>query len=356
MNRRTFLFLAGMTLLTPGALLRGRSEVGLPRRALGGASPLQRLDIDEIAAKVHSLGQRIEHGADLQQAAASAQSLSAALWQSVSLGEIAISDPLVAATTLSADMLLAAIQEATLGWWQDRPRITGDTYGRLTSLLDQTRDPGLRRHRGRIDVRRAVLLREAKQSARAVQVLDVSFAAEEFDLRSEDDEGALLLLAAHCQRIHTYAVQGRRATWHRELSILEEATDREARSDSAKRRLLNVIQYTRGVGYKRFMWEARAHPKKRSQFAQESFTALSALQSLPDGARAVHDINLYHPSLPFTLCEPELASSAADALVWLWPEEAERQLRELQADGARRYPSVLRKIAAQLTLARRLLP
>ena len=351
MNRRTFLFLTGASLLAPGTLLR-KSNGGRSRAQFLGQSPLnQHLDLEEVTTKLELCSQQLASGVGPDQVHDAIQELSASVWRQVATEELSLLDPVVAETVWNVDILLAAVQEATLGWWKDRPHITGETYSRLTNMLALNSHQRLELPRVRLDVRRAVLQREGRQPAQAERILQVSTAGLAHEQMDGNEHAALLMVASRCQLIHTHAIQGRQAAWHREISTLQEEVEHTALTIATKHRLHNIILYARGVGYKRFMWINRDLPKDRTRLAQAAYSSLDQLQSEFNGAMAVHDINLYHSSLPFTICTPELTSSSLDALVWLWPEEAERQLLLLKRDAITLYPSLLRKIDAQLNLA-----
>ena len=113
-----------------------------------------------------------------------------------------------------------------------------------------------------------------------------------------------------------------------------------------------------GVGWKRFMWRlhTRAPYNRTPSRAIETYAAnavdwLDALRERPDGAQAVRNINMYHPSISGTLAAPELEASAIDALVWSNPEEAIHRAERLRAIAVTHFPTVLAKIDESIRLA-----
>lgn len=263
-------------------------------------------------------------------------------------------DPAIVTARINADMFLAALQEAVLPWWGNRAAIAIDTYDRLEEdVFRQIGPDGDLDQYARLCLRRAVLRREGKEKEQAKEC--------EREIRNlgplfERVGSPLLAVAYSCQYLHTLAVIEEWDLWRDKFDeIRRTQIDHTHVSDALRARLLGILAYAEGVGFKRFMWSLRGGADERMRdFASHSAQSLGAFTA-SNGAQAVHDINLYHEDIPPEHVQAELESSAIDALIWCRLEEAHERALSLQQQAQVIYPAMLGKVTAQLVLIERLM-
>src|SRR5438270_3229981 len=117
-----------------------------------------------------------------------------------------------------------------------------------------------------------------------------------------------------------------------------------------------MVTYAEKVGYKRFMWNLRyakgeKASKKRRDFVEQSAGLLTCLREREAGIRAVHNINVYHTSMPVVCgAEARRIGSALDTQVWYDPEGALQEAQKLKEQVEQGYPSLATKLGAQIQL------
>lgn len=274
------------------------------------------------------------------------------------------SDPALLEIRMRSGMLLAALQEMTLGWWGARPTIAEDAYGIIAEDVVPHLRPArhaddrselLRIEAMRLNLRRAVLLREGKKLSDADDLLAAMAGDLHIDQLGYAPADAVLIVAYTAQRIHTLAAQNQHAQWKDELKRARDAVAFAPVSLNDRARLHAILDYAQGVGAKRFMWYMRKLTGVRTAFAEEAYNTLRDLRLGRFGARATHDINLYHSSVPLYYMEPELECSELDALIWIDPRMAFEQAMSLLARAKRLYPTLVGKIEQQVDLSLTLL-
>ena len=275
-------------------------------------------------------------------------------------GLMRASDPALLEIRMRSGMLLAALQEMTLGWWRERPSIADNAYGIIAEdvvpRLRPARHPGdrselLRTEALRLNLRRAVLLREDKKHADADDLLAGMAGDLHIDQIGYAPADAVLIVAYNAQRIHTLAAKNELERWKDALKRARDAVAFAPVSHAERARLDAILDYAHGVGAKRFMWYKRKQAGVRTAFADEAYTILRDLRHGRFGARATHDINLYHSSVPLYYMEPELECSEIDALIWLDPRAAFERAMALLARAKRFYPTLVGKIEQQVDLS-----
>jgi len=257
-------------------------------------------------------------------------------------------------------MLLGALQETVLGWWKERPLISGETYGTLAEEIfplarqshhADTRVEMIQSERARLDLRRAVLLREGKRMEECDTLLYRLNDQFHIERLLFEPQHAVAIVAYACQRVHTLAVENRFRTWEYELKRTRDYVSSANVSDAMRERLFGIVAYTVGVGYKRFMWHNRTRAAVRASFADMAYRTLKRLRESGAGGQATHDINLYHVNVPLSYVEPELETSEIDALLWLDPRAAFEQTMALMVRASSTYPSLLTKLSEQVALS-----
>ncbi len=275
-------------------------------------------------------------------------------------GQMRASDPALLEIRMRSGMLLAALQEMTLGWWGARPTIADNAYGIIAEDVvphirptrhAEERSDLLRTEALRLNVRRAVLLREGSKHSDADDLLAGMAGDLHIDQIGYAPAGAVLIVAYNAQRIHTLAAQNQLAQWQDELKRARDAVAFAPVSHTERARLHAILDYAQGVGAKRFMWYSQTRPGVRTGFAENAYKTLRDLRQGRFGARATHDINLYHSSVPLYYMEPELECSEIDALIWIDPRAAFEQAMSLLARAQRLYPTLVGKIEKQVDLS-----
>ncbi|HEX9037399.1 MAG TPA: hypothetical protein VF808_10460 [Ktedonobacterales bacterium] len=275
-------------------------------------------------------------------------------------GWIRATDPALLEIRMRSGMLLAALQEMTLGWWSARPSIADNAYGIIAEDVVPRLHPSrhaderselLRTEALRLNLRRAVLLREGKMHSDADDLLAGMARNLRMDQIGYAPADAVLIVAYNAQRIHTLAARNLLEQWQRELKRARDAIAFAPVSHTERARLHAILDYAQGVGAKRFMWYSQNSVGIRTQRAEEAYTMLRDLRQGRFGARATHDINLYHSSVPLFYMEPELECSEIDALIWIDPRAAFEQAMALLARAQRLYPTLIGKIEQQVDLS-----
>jgi len=255
---------------------------------------------------------------------------------------------------ISSTMLLGALQETVLPWWKERPR-TVQTYNALAKEIFHAEwaKEAFPREYAQLILRRAVLYREAQQ----IQICEGLLARldEEALKRTQDP---VIMAAYYSQHLHTLSKEGRLFAWQRESDALRRKVEGLTTDPHVREELLAIVDYTIGVGYKSFMWNLRqataeSATRLRRTYAEQAYHWLAGLHAGPQSLRSVRHINLYHGSLTDEQTIPELESSEIDALVWYAPEEALRRAIELRPGVERLYPSVVKKLDSNISLAQK---
>jgi transcriptional regulator with XRE-family HTH domain len=262
---------------------------------------------------------------------------------------------------IRAGMLHAALQEAVLPWRLDRPSRAIATYDALMEDIFLTiphyhLPRGYEKEQARLILRRATLHRERDQSDACAQELA---ALSTYALEVTQDPA--LRLAFEAQQLHTLATMAAPleiGEWQRRANQLRKRVDGLRLSNDALQDLHSIVDYTIGVGWKRFMWYLhQQHPQSPSpsplieRYARQASHWLGTLRTSARGGRPVRNINLYHSSISDRSAAAELEASEIDALVWCEPEEAIRRATALRALAGSRYPSVLAKLDDAIRLA-----
>jgi hypothetical protein len=275
-------------------------------------------------------------------------------------GLMRASDPALLEIRMRSGMLLAALQEMTLSWWGARPSIADNAYGIIAEDVVPRLRPArhadnrselLRTEALRLNLRRAVLLREDKKHLDADDLLASMAGGLHIDQIGYAPADAVLIVAYNAQRIHTLAAEDERERWKDELKRARDAVAFAPVSHAERDRLLAILDYAQGVGDKRFMWYSQENAGIRTKHAEDAYKTLHDLRRGRFGARATHDINLYHSSVPLYYMEPELECSELDALIWIDPRVAFDQAMSLLARARRLYPTLIGKIEQQVDLS-----
>jgi hypothetical protein len=252
-------------------------------------------------------------------------------------------------------MLLAALQESVLTWGTDRPRQTTRTYNDLEAFIRRTRDPvQFSADYIRLLLRRAVLFREDEWADECYTILSGS-SVTYFIQASGDPTAEVAVLT---QRAHTLAVQENFPAWKRAVDRARDHVESMAVSARTRQRLHAIVDYTVGVGYKRFMWMLReddTRRREREAFARLAYDQLSELRQSAFGGSSTRDINFYHPCITDSRSLLELEASAIDALVWCDPEAVPARCSALRAQARSSYPAVLGKLDRNLVLVEKIL-
>ena len=182
-----------------------------------------------------------------------------------------------------------------------------------------------------------------------------------FDLDRIEDHTLQVALAA--QSLHTtttFMEPTERVIyeWRKAADKIRARIDAFPIAAEEKQQLYAVVDYTMGVGWKRFMWRLhmktpynRTPSRLIEEYARNAVGWLDALRTGPDGAHAVRNINMYHDSISDSLAAPEMEASVIDALVWSNPEEALARAKQLRAIAELRFPTVLAKLDESIRLA-----
>lgn len=361
MERRDFLKLIGVAIIAPKPVLE---QLSVPAHSVAPLA-LRRsgVDFDEFHAALDLCAEGLQGNRDPRNLLSPVQRISDKLARLQDAGRVSAADPAFVEISVRTGMLLGALQETVLGWWKERPLISGETYWTLAEEVfplarsSRSNDPRtvmLRTEHARLDLRRAVLLREGKQLDECDALLYALKDQFHIERLLSDPQGAVAIVAYACQRVHTLAVENRYQDWETELKRTRDYVADAAVSDAMRQRLRGIVAYTVGVGYKRFMWHYRKRDSLRTSFAEKAYRTLKRLRESGDGGQATHDINLYHASIPLAYVEPELETSEIDALLWLNPQAAFEQTMALRVRVASTYPSLLTKLDEQITLSQEL--
>lgn len=339
MERRTFLELVGVAIVMPAVVLHRGIDLDVYDSALDAWSVAlyQRYAPADTLKQVEQISAKLKY---LQEAAV-----------------YSAKDTRFAEVRIRAEMFRAALQEAVLPWWQERPRVAMRTYAELDREVFRVVGPEkFGEEYARLLIRRATLFREGKEGDHLAE------SAHQFEQIAHYFNDTVIgnpvvLVAYACQRLHTVAVQGDFHTWSKERDKVIKYVEGLRVDPPLKQELWGIVAYALGVGNKRFMWQLRdaeSASRQREEFAREAQNWLGQLRSRGQGGIAVHNINLYHPGMPAAHSEPELESSEIDALVWSDPEQAIRRAAALAYKAGLIYPSVARKSEAQILLAQKL--
>ena len=270
-------------------------------------------------------------------------------------------NPRVADLRISGGMLIAAVKEAVLPWRTQRPVESIRVYDDLEKLFfeDPRKLPkGFERHQARLMLRRAILYRERDEVERCLEELEL---IRSFDLDRVEDHTLQVALAT--QSLHTTTTfmeptERIISEWQKSADKIRARIDAFPIVAAEKEHLQAVVDYTMGVGWKRFMWRlhtqtpsARTPTRMIEEYARNAVSWLDTLRKGPEGAHAVRNINMYHESISDSLAAPEMAASVIDALVWSNPEEALARAEQLRADAESRFPTVLAKLDESIRLA-----
>lgn len=268
-------------------------------------------------------------------------------------------------------MLYAGLQEAVLPWRSERPRAAIATYQSLMddvflTVPDRQLPKGYEKDQARLLLRQALLERERERDDICEQGLHVVGA---YDLEMTEDP--VLQVAYETQRLHTSAIRGTPAdipAWEHRAAVVQRRINQLASSLPAEQvqNLQDVLDYAIGVGWKRFMWhllqeqsqtrrgpQARVSSPRIAEYARRASNVLDGLRSRMQAGLSVHNINMYHPSIPVQAAAMELEASVIDALVWYEPEEAVHRSLALRSVAEERYPSVLPKLDDAIRRGRR---
>ncbi len=253
---------------------------------------------------------------------------------------------------IRTDMFLATLQEVALPWQGSRDDAALRTYDEL--LNEVFRQGASRRFPedyAALLVRQAVLLREADR----LYLCEPKFHQLQGLLGQIQEKQPVLWIACRCQELHTLAVQGLEDDWAKLLEEIKQHVEALQVAPADKAKVDGIVTYAEGVGYKRFMWQRRhaargRDARDRQRYAEMSAHLLESLQSSPQGVKSVHNINLYHASMPSKYAAPELEASTIDALAWCNPKEALERAQALRSVIAELYPSLGTKADAQIRL------